>query len=352
MNIAFYRAYAFHHAILDEPYQLCRRDPRHEVRWIEDPAELARARPDIIVYACHVPPEVRRALPSRTLYVFTRHGFASKNYLPQRLMDCDVICLSSASVLRQLRRTYVSPCLEYWVTGFTATDALWRESRKPRVEAGTTLLYAPTWTPSLSAHPLLGVDWMDGWLSRPGRRLIVKPHPNTPERTPDWMAAFERVAARHPDALELIHADANVYELMPRADLLLSDTSSVLFYFLALDRPVVLVDPPKPERGAWDPSGAEWRRRDVGLRVNGPDGLLAALEEALTDPAPFAERRREARDFVYGDLFDGQASRRLSERIQEIADRPETWPTNPRRHRSRTRARVNRVKQWLGGFLS
>jgi len=346
--IAFFCEFPFHRAMLEETYRLCGGQQSHEIRWVEEADELVHIKPDIIVYANRVPNSVRKQLPARTLYVFTRHGFSTKNYLPKRLLDCDVICLSSGAVKRHLEKVYVRPCMEYWITGFPATDDLWRTAQEPRPDGSTTLLYAPTWTPALSAHPVIGVNWMDDWLSRPGRKLLIKPHPHIPKQQPGWMRDFQRAAARHIGELEIVDPDASIYPLMPHADVLLSDTSSVMFYFLALDKPIVLVDPlaPDADQGV-DRLGPEWLWRDMGRRVSSPDQLLPALEAALSDPSEHAGVRNTYREHVYGDLFDGHASRRLAEHLLEAAQRPETWPTDPRRHRSRTRRYINRFKQFL-----
>jgi len=319
---AFYCQHPFHRAMLEEAYQHARASTSLAPHWVERAQHLVAARPRIVVYANTVEDDIRAALSPETLYVFTRHGFSSKHWLAQCLRSCDAACVSSEWVAEDHGRRYCIPPLGYWVTGFPATDALWRNRLEMAPAPGyTTLLYAPTWSPTLSAHPVIGTAWAREWLRPPGRRLIVKLHPHVARGQPDWVAPWNAIRDEFRDRVKFPDADENIYALMPMADLLLSDASSTAFYWLALDRPVVLVDPQPPEGDErFDPEGPEWTWRDMGPRVTRLEELLPALMGAHADPEAYAAQRRVYRDRLYGDLFDGNASARLAARLSRLAE--------------------------------
>jgi hypothetical protein len=293
--------------------------------WVEQTQDLVAARPRIVVYANTVQDDVREALPRNALYVFTRHGFSSKNWLVQCLRSCDAACVSSEWVAEDLERRYGVPPMGYWITGFPATDALWRNHLEiAPTPACTTLLYAPTWSEGLSAQPVIGTDWARDWLHDQTHRLIVKLHPHTAAVQPHWVMSWIAVKNEFRGRVLVPDPDENIYGLMPMADLLLSDTSSTPFYWLALDRPVVLVDPQLPEGDErFDPEGPEWTWRDMGPRVTGVQELLPALMAAAAEPAAYSAQRRVYRDRLYGDLFDGNASARLAARLSQLAEQLE-----------------------------
>jgi hypothetical protein len=319
---AFYCQHPFHRAMLEEAHRHAQALPDLAPSWTERGQDLVDASPRIVVYANTVEDDVRAALPRETVYVFTRHGFSSKNWLAHCLRSCDAACVSSDWIAEDHARRYGAPPLGYWVTGFPATDALWRNHLEIAPAPGqTTLLYAPTWSPGLSAHPLIGTNWAREWLREPTHLLMVKLHPHSQVVRPDWATAWFGLRDEFPGRVCIPHTHLNIYALMPRADLLLSDASSVVFYWLALNRPVVLVDPQPPEGDErFDPEGPEWTWRDMGPRVTRLEELLPALMGAHADPEAYAAQRRVYRDRLYGDLFDGNASARLAARLSRLAE--------------------------------
>jgi hypothetical protein len=91
---------------------------------------------------------------------------------------------------------------------------------------------------------------------------------------------------------------------------LAADNTSLLYEFAALDRPVIVLNAP------WYRADVThglrfWDMADVGIQVNHPAMLDAAIDKALEDPSPIAERRRE----ITAELFpvrDGTASTRAA----------------------------------------
>jgi CDP-glycerol glycerophosphotransferase (TagB/SpsB family) len=101
---------------------------------------------------------------------------------------------------------------------------------------------------------------------------------------------------------------------------LVSDASGVIFQYLALDRPIVLIANPAAasDEARYDPDAIEWRWRDVGEEVADVKKLAAAVERALADPDAGAERRAEYRRLLFDDLTDGRAGQRIVEKVSTL----------------------------------
>jgi CDP-glycerol glycerophosphotransferase (TagB/SpsB family) len=151
-------------------------------------------------------------------------------------------------------------------------------------------------------------------------RLVIKPHPVTAAHHPDWLANWRALAAADPHVHLIDDPAADVMPYLQAADVLVSDASSVIFLYLALDRPIVLVtNPDRRKVGHFDPNGIEWRWRDVGAEVHDVEALPAAVSAALDDPALGEERRAHYRRQLFGDYTDGCAAERIARKITELA---------------------------------
>jgi CDP-glycerol glycerophosphotransferase (TagB/SpsB family) len=106
------------------------------------------------------------------------------------------------------------------------------------------------------------------------------------------------------------------------SDVLVSDASSVIFEFLALDRPVVLVtNPRRAADPAWVPDDIVWRWRDLGDEIHDVRELPAAVADALRLPDRHAERRRAYGDLLFGRFTDGRSHWRIAERLLDAGAR-------------------------------
>ncbi len=185
-------------------------------------------------------------LPPRTRTAMLYHGIGTKSdvYSPT-LMQMHVRFVEGPHYVRRLRTLY--PGANLVPVGYAKIDPFfWPEAERPRLDlaalgldpARKTLLYAPTHMPS--SFPKMADDF-------PARfadfNLLVKPHA---------LSFFGSKRASHRRKMELWSRAPNVhvasfdeYDPLPymaSADLLISDESSVLFEFAALDRPIVWCD--------------------------------------------------------------------------------------------------------------
>lgn len=320
MRVGFYHSSPFHHAMLD-PVQR-QLEGRAECLRCDDPGPLAAFDPQVVVLAEHYQDHLRPHVP-RARIVWTRHGFATKNYTAQALAACDYACLSSAWVDAEYERAGWRPRVASWITGFVPTDALHAALQRARpAGTGPTLLYAPTHNPQLSSIRALGRQWAPALRHEfPHLRVLLKPHPHTYERDPLVIARYRAWAEADP-GIELVEgADADIYPLLAAADILLTDASSVMFYFLALDRPLILYSNPRRHEDAlrFDPDGYEWRWRDMGIEIEDAAQLPAAVAASLAEPQAQAAARARYRERLYGGLFDGRAAERVAAHVLALA---------------------------------
>lgn len=123
-------------------------------------------------------------------------------------------------------------------TGWPKTDALFAPAGPdPDWRAGFAdparplILYAPTFSPSLTSAPVLAGEIAQ--LAQAGRwNWLVKFHPKMDRK---WIAHFQALAG----ATLQVAGTSAINPLLRAADVLVSDTSSVVAEFLLLDKPAV-----------------------------------------------------------------------------------------------------------------
>lgn len=186
-------------------------------------------------------------------------------------------------------------------TGWPKLDPLahtrGRQSRRRELsleESQPVILYAPTFPPKYtSAADLLPVieqldDGTYQWL--------IKFHPLMDKELVNSYRALQG------DNLQVIN-DLNILPWMEAADVLVTDTSSVAYEFLLLDRPIITY--------------RALARKDKGVNILQPEDLSKAIERVLENPDEFAPQRREYADHLH-PYSDGQSSRRVIEAIDQI----------------------------------
>lgn len=316
-RVAFYVAHEFHRAILEPVYEELRQ--KFPALITQNVEQIFAFEPRVLVLSDAHAFLFRRRLPE-TAIIWTRHGFSNKKNIGPSIAGCDFACLSSEWVRSDFEHRGLRPRLGVWITGFVLMDPVLYGPRPQRSEA-PTMLFAPTWNPSLSAAPIVAKETFEQICSElPELRVLIKPHPVTPDRNPEWMEAWRSIARRHPKVRLIEDSHQNIYDLIGEADVLVSDVSSVIFYFLALDRPIILVDVPKGQLdpSVVDPAAPEWMWRDVGLRVDSPADLFSAVKRCLTHPEEKADVRAEYRRRVFGKGLNNRASTLIAQNISRL----------------------------------
>jgi tetratricopeptide (TPR) repeat protein len=287
--------------------------------------ELKEFDPDIVVVSSSQSASLRFHVP-RALFVWTRHGLISKTTTHQGARAADFACLTSEASREWYVRNRARPRRDFWMTGFVQMDPLFRSESEPLPFAvpadRPVVVYAPTWTPDLASAEMFGerlVEHVRG--ESPDVVLIIKPHPVSFSHTPHWIENWRRLATETEGVILADDPALNIVPVLKAADVLLGDASSVLFQFLALDRPLVLVDNPRRFQSRYfDAQGIEWQWRDMGRQVEQVEEVPRAIAEALSDPSAQAEARHRYRRELFGELTDGRAGERIVEHMAALED--------------------------------
>jgi hypothetical protein len=186
-----------------------------------------------------------------------------------------------------------------------------------------TVLYAPTWSPASSLNAM-GVDLLTA-LGRLPINVIMKLHDRSRDLRErysggvDWAARLAPLLAPGRGVLAPGH-DISPY--LVASDLMITDHSSAGFEFLLRDRPLVRIHRPQLiEKAVIHPDYVSLLA-SVSRSVEDLPGVLAAVEDGLSNPGALSQTRRE----VAADLFykPGGATERS---IRELYDVIELAPS-------------------------
>lgn len=135
--------------------------------------------------------------------------------------------------------------------------------------------------------------------------LMGHSHPTMWQEARDW---YEKNGIR---AVRLFA------QVLFAADVYCCDNSSTLYEFAALDRPVVVLNPPHYRREV-EHGLRFWEYADVGIQCGDPKDLVRAVDEAREDHPLVQERRHEIIDQLY-PVRDGSSSRQAVEAIRSLS---------------------------------
>lgn len=176
-------------------------------------------------------------------------------------------------------------------TGWPKMDPLFQEAVPP-VLAGDgqrpVVLMTSTFTPRLSAAPIL-FDRVRR-LAETGRwKWLVHFHP---KMDPEVVAAYKSIQGEH---LDYIETD-DMIPFLKAADIMVSDTSSIISEFMLRIRPVVTLNNRRPWSGLVD--------------IRKPEELEAAIEYGLSRPPDLMQAIRRYTDQIH-PYRDGLSSIRV-----------------------------------------
>lgn len=158
------------------------------------------------------------------------------------------------------------------------------------------VFFASTFSRSVTAAPVL-VDKI-AELADSGRwTFIVTLHPKMDS---DVVARYRALQG---DNLRFVESDEDLLPILPEADVMLCDTSSIMFEFMFLDRPVVTFKTKMPGPYLID--------------VDSVDALEGALLEAVARPPELMEEQAKLCADLH-EFTDGKSSGRLLDAVDEF----------------------------------
>ena len=298
--------------------------PRHHhILFTPHIRELLDFDPDVAVVSESQAALLRSRLPKAVL-VWTPHQLTSKNTACSAARVSDYACLTSEENREWHTRHGGTPRMGFWLTGHVQMDPLFREESPvlpfSLPEEGKTVIYGPTWNEFLSSAPLLGkrvVELIRG--EETNISIIIKPHPVIFERQPNWVQNWRELQRNHENVYFVDDPAADIVPYLKAADLLVSDASSVIFQFLALNRPIILINNPNRFGTAhFDPKGIEWQWRDLADTMERVEDLPGAVARNLGGGDTRREYRSRYRKRLFGSLTDGRAAERIAAKIDQL----------------------------------
>ena len=199
----------------------------------------------------------------------------------------DAVLLSGNHIsdeIRELEKLRNLPTKDIQIVGLTYFDELAEKIRNnPRKENDKpVILLAPSWGPSsiLNRYGSKAIDALIGT----GYKIIVRPHPQS--KTSE-KAMLDSLMAKYPD-LEW-NFDNDNFDILNRADLLISDFSGVIFDFaLVFGKPIIYADTSfdKGPYDAWWLDEEMWKFKvlpELGkqLKESDLDNIKPLLDECL-----------------------------------------------------------------------
>lgn len=181
-------------------------------------------------------------------------------------------------------------------TGWPKIDPLFKTPPAQYFETKkTTILYAPTFSPKLTSAPDL-FDEMKKFSLSGEYNWLVKFHPKMDN---EWIQQYQTL---NNDSFKVVNS-SNINELFQTADILVSDTSSVIGEFALLGKPVVTYKNSKPG--------------DYLLDIKSSSQLFSTIASALSPSSSLKLAIKHYTDELH-PYKDGQSSSRILNAVENI----------------------------------
>ncbi len=211
-------------------------------------------------------------------------------------------------------------------TGYPRTDDLINnvyDIKKIRAEYGfsadkKTILYAPTWAQDSSgSKPLF--PWGDDesyiqefikFINANNLQCIIRTHPNWDGMTPSLQSAISNAKNL---ILNSAVTEPDTNKCLVVSDICMTDFSSIVNDYLALDRPLIFLE---PHTNLFKDGFALGPEDRAGIIVKTKDTMYDAITQSIQYPDEFAEKRSVLAKKVHCAL-DGRATERTLIEIEK-----------------------------------
>ncbi|MCA1757134.1 MAG: CDP-glycerol glycerophosphotransferase family protein [Bacteroidales bacterium] len=273
------------------PVHLAEGFPFKDDRYSSDMAAVADYNPEAIFVPGN---EVPHYLPGAKVQIF--HGFAGEKKGHFRIRHYFDLYLTQGpyftTQFRQLAKKHGN--FSVAETGWCKLDPLFQASSgfngsRKSSGKGNVILYAPTFSPSLTSARIAFKDIVD--IAEGGEyKVVVKFHDLT---DPGIIEQYTRASVSVDNLI--ISTETNILPVMAGADILISDTSSAVYEFLLLNKPVVTIRSSSPH-----PNWAD---------ITDPAMIHQTVETQLSSD-PYSKERKWFYD-NYHPYSDGNSSSRM-----------------------------------------
>ena len=248
-----------------------------DVKWTDSMQEVYDFSPEVVFVPGNIVPYYLSGVKAEIF-----HGYAAEkkdHWIIRRYID---IYLTQGPFFTKgfeaLARKYKD--FEVKETGWTRQDWIYNNLHSFDAEKEGLLskhgkkqlvLYAPTFSPSLTSLPYIK-EGLANLSSQRDVLIILKLHPLTKQ---EWVEEYKALATANPNILWVDDHNVTKYQIM--ADVMISDTSSTIYEFLLLDKPVITYKAVAKDKYWFD--------------INDPLMLPAAFDSVFEDPL-YKEKRQ------------------------------------------------------------
>lgn len=241
-------------------------------------------------------------IPGLKVQIF--HGFEWKKKGHFRDRGCfDLYCTQGpffTERFEQIRAAH--PHFTVIETGWPKTDSLFNAPKYdwPSKRDVKTILYAPTFSPALSSATALFEEIAKLAKTHLDWQWIIKFHPKMAKKS---VALYQDLSSKN---LRVIDT-AELAPILQIADVLVSDTSSIITEFALLNKPVVTFNNKEPEAHL--------------LNISEPKKLFLTIEKALQAKQSLLQKIKYNSDLMH-PYFDGRSSARVLDAAEKIIQSP------------------------------
>jgi len=268
-------------------------EAEHELKTVEEVIEYDPR-------ACFVPGNtIPNFIPGLKVQVF--HSLEWKKKTTFRIRDCfDLYCTHGPSttntfnILKQKHQHF-----DVIETGWPKTDALFEAIPVNFPEArGPIILYAPTFSPKLTSAAEL-YDSIKKLSKQQSWFWIIKFHP---KMNPKLVDQYRKIEGKN---LKIIEKDS-IAPLLKSAELMVSDTSSVIGEFALLKKPTITLNNAMPD--------------DYIINISNHTELESAINAVLADKTAIFKEVAEYAKQLH-PYYDGQSSQRVLKAVTNMSEK-------------------------------
>lgn len=188
-------------------------------------------------------------------------------------------------------------------TGWTKQDWIKRHAHDyddlrneylEKAQCKEIILYAPTFSPKLTSLPIIKEGLIHTLEERNKTLLLIKLHPLTKQ---EWITEYKELATKHKRILFIEDSNVTPYQLI--SDIMIGDTSSTVYEFLLLNKPVITLGTISKD--------IYW------INITDPKLLPQSIEKAIHDPQAIKNRQWIVDN--YDPYIDGSCCKRMLEAV-------------------------------------
>ena len=188
-------------------------------------------------------------------------------------------------------------------TGWPKLDNLFNTPKEQYFDdRKSTILFAPTFSPSLTSAPYL-YEKIAALVNEKKYNWLVKFHPKMDKK---WITLYSQLSS---DNFKIIES-TNINSLLQSADVMVSDTSSVIGEFALLGKPVISLNNSQPGNYLINITEAVELPQALQVALSPTDTLISAINKYADELHPYNDGKSSLRilEAVENILLNGKQS--------------------------------------------